>query len=305
MIHMNANVRGLVGDEVWHAGREASLRVGHGRVDDAPGPARRTRWTYASNVARRPCNLFFLAVFAVLGAVLQSAPLLLVGLCVEVGLLAAASRVGPLRRDVDAHLDGVERAAAQKEREALLSQMGESHRQELSKIESLIDNALANVQRRGGGPGTTAVDAADPAAVRRLIHGYVRLAVAHRVYEESLAATNRHVLEGTIRALEATGASLGDRAHPCLRRRISIAHRRAECWSRARDGMEAIGNQLVTVVELCHLVHQASLLPADVPGVTSEVDRVLAELEHGEGAARELADVDAALAGTDPTGNGG
>jgi hypothetical protein len=101
--------------------------------------------------------------------------------------------------------------------------------------------------------------------------------------------TNRHAIEGTIRALEAAEASTPAASLGLLRRRLAIAYRRAECWSRTRDGLEAIGHQLATIAELVHLMHQESLSPSGSASVSADVDRVLMELEHGEGALRELA----------------
>jgi len=68
-----------------------------------------------------------------------------------------------------------------------------------------------------------------------------------------------------------------------------IAQRRAECWSRARDQLETTGHQLATITELVHLLHQESLAPSCSASLSAEVDSVLADFEHGEGAERELA----------------
>jgi hypothetical protein len=266
-------------------------------------PERRTGWTYLSNAAIHPSNLLLLIGVMFLSLILWSGPVLLAGIGVEAAFLAVVPRCAFFRRGVDACLDEAERAAAQKAREALILQMGEAHRQELCKIEALITKAFANVQRHAGGlgpgpgpvSGVAVLAASDPLGLCRLTQSYIRLAIAHRACEESLAMTNRHVIEGTIRSLEAAETAAPDRARGFLRRRLSIAYRRAECWARTRDNLEAIGHQLATITELCHLMHQESLTPADGPGVSNEVDRVLAELEHGEGALRELADIGASF----------
>ena len=65
----------------------------------------------------------------------------------------------------------------------------------------------------------------------------------------------------------------------------------AECWSRTRDSLETIGHQLATITEVVYLLHQESLAPSGSAGISAEVDRVLADFEHGEGALRELADL--------------
>jgi hypothetical protein len=249
---------------------------------------RRTGWTYLSNAVIHPSNLLLLIGVMFLSLILWSGPVLLAGLGVEAAFLVVVPRCAFFRRGVDECLDEAERAAEQKAREALILQMGETHRQELVKIEALISKTFANAQRRHG---VLLLGAGDPRGMGRLTGSYIRLAIAHRACEESLAMTNRHILDGTIRSLEAAESAQPDRSRALLRRRLTIAYRRAECWTRTRDNLEAIGHQLATITELVHLMHQESLAPAAAAGVTVEVDRVLADFEHGEGALRELADM--------------
>ncbi len=279
------------------------------------GTSRRSGWTYLSNAAIHPSNLLLLIGVMFLSLILWSAPVLLAGLGVEAAFLVVVPRCAFFRRGVDACLDEADRAAEQKAREALILQMGEGHRQELCKIEALIGKTFANAQRRaslGSWPpsvnGMTLLVASDPLGIGKLTQSYIRLAIAHRACEESLAMTNRHVLEGTIRSLEATESALGEvdaapeisayapptggeRSRKLVQRRLSIAYRRAACWARTRENLEAIGHQLATITELVHLMHQESLLPSGSSGVSADVDRVLADFEHGEGALRELADI--------------
>ncbi len=63
-----------------------------------------------------------------------------------------------------------------------------------------MGKTFANVERRGG---VSAIGFGDPFGLAQLATSYIRLAIAHKACEESLAMTNRHVLEGTIRSLEA------------------------------------------------------------------------------------------------------
>ena len=103
--------------------------------------------------------------------------------------------------------------------------------------------------------------------------------------------TNRHVLEGTIRSLEAAEAR-GARAHAPARPAAAL-HRvpPRRVLGRTRENLEAIGHQLATITELVHLMHQESLAPAGPAGVSVEIDRVLADFEDGEGALRELLEI--------------
>jgi hypothetical protein len=278
-----------VGADVAPETNRAGLARPSGDWVVAPGVGlRRTGWTYLSNAAIHPSNLLLLIGVMFLSLILWSGPVLLAGLGVEAAFLVVVPRCAFFRRGVDACLDEAERAAAQKAREALILQMGEAHRQELCKIEALIGKTFTNAQRRHG---VVLLGAGDTRGMYELTSSYIRLAIAHRACEESLAMTNRHVLEGTIRSLEAAESVQPDRSRALLRRRLTIAYRRAECWTRTRDNLEAIGHQLATINELVHLMHQESLAPAATAGVSVEVDRVLADFEHGEGALRELADI--------------
>jgi hypothetical protein len=266
----------------------ALLRAGGDWVAGAGSGAGRTGWTYFSNAMIHPSNLLLLIGVMFLSLILWSGPVLLAGLSVEAAFLVVVPRCAFFRRGVDACLDEAERAAAQKAREALILQMGELHRQELCKIEALIGKTFANAQRCHG---VVLLGAGDPLGVGRLTGSFIRLAIAHRACEESLALTNRHVLEGTIRSLEAAETAAPPLSRTLLHRRLTIAYRRAECWSRTRDDLDSIGHQLATITELVHLMHQESLAPSGSLTVSSEVDRILADFEHGEGALRELADI--------------
>jgi hypothetical protein len=271
-----------------HPSGTGLLRAGGDWVAGARSASRRNGWTYLSNAVIHPSNLLLLIGVMFLSLILWSGPVLLAGLGVEAAFLAVVPRCAFFRRGVDACLDEAERAAAQKAREGLILQMGELHRQELCKIEALIGKTFANAQRR---PGVVLLGAGDPLGVGRLTGSFIRLAIAHRACEESLALTNRHVLEGTIRSLEAAENVAPDRARTLLHRRLTIAYRRAECWARTREDLDAIGHQLATITELVHLMHQESLAPPGSPSVSTDVDRILADFEHGEGALRELADI--------------
>lgn len=258
---------------------------------------RRARWTYLGHAAIHPSNLLLLIGVMFLSLILWSAPVLFIGLGVEAALLCAAPYARFIRRHIDLSIDEAERAEAQKAREALIREMSEAHRQELARIEGLLDKTNANAARQGA---VIPLAVAEPPGGARLLTSYIRLAIAHRACEESLAMTNRHVLEGTIRSLEAAVGTGAERTRRLIQRRLGIAYRRAECWSKTRDCLEAIGHQLATISELVLLLHQESLAPPGAAWTTVEVDRILADFEDGEGALRELVDigVDCPLDGT-------
>jgi hypothetical protein len=265
----------------------AFARAGCGWVVANRRGSRRTGWTYLLNAAIHPSNLLMLIGLMVLSVSQWSGPAMLVGLGMEAVFLGVAPRCAFFRRSVDEALDEADRAAAWKVREGLVLEMGEVHRQELRKIEALLDKTFANAQRRRG---AVLLAGGDPLSMARLTMSYIHLAISHRACVESLAMTNRDTLQATIRSLEAAETAQPEHARPLLRRWLAIVYRRAECWSRTRDRLETTGHQLATITELVYLMHQESLAPSSSAGsISAEVDRVLADFEAGEGAQRELA----------------
>jgi hypothetical protein len=252
-------------------------------------PARRTGWTYLGQAAIHPSNLLLLVGVMFLSLILWSMPVLVAGLGVEGAFLCLVPRMRFFRTRIDEVLDEADRAAASKAREALVLQMGETHRQELAKIEAIAGKTFAGIDALGLNPPT----APDPFGLTELTNSYIRLAIAHRACEESLAMTNRHVLEGTIRSLEAAEIAAPGRTKDLVRRRLAIAYRRADCWTRTRENLEALGHQLATVTELVQLVHQESLVPPDAGGVGEVLDRFLADFDDSAGALREVSDLEA------------
>jgi hypothetical protein len=253
----------------------------------SPRRARRTGWTYCGHAAVHPSNLLLLIGVMFLSLILWNGPVLVAGLGVEGAFLCLAPRLRFFRSRIDEALDEVDRALAARAREMLIAQMAEVHRQELLRIESLVSKTFSNVERRGLCPPV--LD--ERLGLTQLSTSYIRLAIAHRACEESLALTNRHLLDGTIRSLEAAEASSPDRARALVRRRLGIARRRVERWAHTRDDLEAIGHQLATISEIVQLVHQESLVPPDPSGIGATLDRFLAVFDENAGALREVAEL--------------
>lgn len=252
-----------------------------------PRRSRRTGWTYCGHAAVHPSNLLLLIGVMFLSLILWNGPVLVAGLGVEGAFLCLAPRLRFFRSRIDESLDEVDRALDARVREALVAQMAEVHRQELLRIESLVSKTFSNVERRG--LCSPALD--ERLGLTQLSTNYIRLAIAHRACEESLALTNRHLLDGTIRSLEAAESSAPDRARALVRRRLGIARRRVERWARTREDLEAIGHQLATISEIVQLVHQESLVPPDPSGVGATLDRFLAVFDENAGALREVAEL--------------
>lgn len=250
------------------------------------GIARRTGWTYRRSAVLHPYNMVAVAIALLLGLVNLSGTMLLVGLIAELLFLTAVPRLGFVRGWLDAGLDDEERARARRVREALIAGMGELHRRELARIEGLVDRIREIATERPNGFSNGGHGGLD-----RLSSSYIRLAVAHRACEQALATTSPGALRDTIRSLETAEIGSNDRMREVIRRRLTIAYKRAECWQRTRESVEVSGHQLAAITDLVHLAYQESLAPADARGLCDDIDRLMLELDGVEGVAREIGEL--------------
>ncbi|WP_437787663.1 hypothetical protein [Sorangium sp. So ce1097] len=253
---------------------------------------RRTASTYVGRVLVHPYNLLVVGSALLLSFIGWSPLLLLIGLGAELLILCLVPWRGYFRRSIDAQLDEADRAAWSRARESLIRQMDIRHQQELARLDRLIDRTRENIRRRGG---AVPMLLDDGFGLSRLLMSYIRLAIAHKAGQESLAMTNHTELMETIRSLEAVRSTSAGRTRGLSERRLSIAYRRAECWSRTREGLEVVSQKLAAILELIQLMHEQSMTPADSPSTCVEIDRFMRELDdidNGESTQRELEELD-------------
>ncbi len=253
---------------------------------------RRTARTYLGRVMVHPYNLLVVGSVLLLSFIGWSPLLLLFGLGAELVILCIIPWRGYFRRSIDAQLDEADRAAWSRARESLIRQMDIRHQQELARLDRLIDRTRENIRRRGG---SVPLLLDDGFGLSRLLMSYIRLAIAHKAGQESLAMTNHTELMETIRSLEALRSTSAGRARGLSERRLAIAYRRAECWSRTREGLEMVSQKLATILELIQLMHEQSMTPVDSPATCAEIDRFMRELDgfdSGESTQRELEELD-------------
>lgn len=246
----------------------------------------RTAWTYRRVAALHPYNLVALAIALLLGLVNLSGTVLLLGVGTELLFLAVAPAFPFVRRWLDTGLDEEDEARARRARDLMIAAMGELHRRELARLEGLLDRIRESP--RGAAFGFRPEDRL---GLGRLPASYIRLAITHRACEQALATTSPGALKDMIRSLEAAEHGTSDRMRAVIRRRLSIAYRRVECWQRTRESVEVSGHQLAAIADLIHLAYQEALAPVDARGLCDDLDRLLGELEGAEGAARELVEL--------------
>jgi hypothetical protein len=246
----------------------------------------RNAWVYVKHALMHPWHVVVLAGATVFGVANWSLlVLLLVFAGAELLLLGIVLHLRVFRRYVDDRLDQIERAKAAEHRATLLLQMGEDHRRELLRLESVVDR-IRDAAKPHGTAAQLAVD-----ECLRLLASYVRLAIAHNVSRECLASVDRRALDDEIRALEAARFSQNQHTRTLAGRRLSIARKRAERWDRSREALEGIAHQLAMIGELVQLTHEQVAAPADPGGTTEEIDRVVQELDNSQSTIDELADI--------------
>ncbi|HEX4449082.1 MAG TPA: hypothetical protein VH044_20215 [Polyangiaceae bacterium] len=246
---------------------------------------KRGLWVYVKHALMHPWHVVVLAGATVFGVANWSLlVLLLVFAGAELMLLGAVLHLRAFRRYVDERLDQIERARAAEQRATLLLQMGDEHRRELLRLEAIVDR----IRDATNPHGTAAQIAVDECL--RLLASYVRLAIAHNVSRECLASVNRRGLEDEIRSLEAARFAQGPHTRVLAQRRIEIARKRAERWDRSREALDAISHQLAMIGELVQLTHEQIAAPADPVCATSEIDRVVSELDDQHSTLEELSE---------------
>lgn len=244
---------------------------------------------YLRKFLLNPFNIYMALAVAAFGLITGHFVVLPVALVLELLVLAVVPRTGVFRRHVDEGLREIERAAAAKAREALTLQMSDGHRQELERLEFLVEGIRENTRRHGG---TVRLALDEHLGLGRLTFIYIQLAISYREKTTSLAMMDRQRLLENIETLQAIdGVVRAPRTRRLVQRRLSIAQRHLEHWDRTREQLEAIAHQLATITELIQFLHAQSLAASSGPQeVSDEIDRFMAEFRENEGTLRELAE---------------
>jgi hypothetical protein len=246
----------------------------------------RGAWVYIKHALMHPWHVVVLAGATVFGVANWSLlVLLLVFGGAEVLLLGIVLHLRTFRRYVDERLDQIERARAAEQRASLLLQMGDEHRRELLRLESVVDR-IRDATKPHGTAAQIAVE-----ECLRLLASYVRLAIAYNTSRECLASVDRRMLDEEIRALEGARFSPSPSTRALAHRRLTIARKRADRWDRSREALEAMAHQLAMIGELVQLTHEQVAAPADPTGATDEIDRVVEELDDTQSTFDELAEL--------------
>jgi hypothetical protein len=265
----------------WTRGLAAPRR----RAIDRRAPWAKRAWGYRKAALMHPSNLIALASLLMLGLIHPSAAIVLFGLGAELVFFCLAPRSEWLRRCLDEGFEDAAQACARRARQALIAKMADGHRDELVRIEGLIQKIHEIEAGR-----TEPVPFAEELDLSRVPASYIRLALAHKACEDALSLVEQKPTRIVIRSLEAAQTTATERVRAAIRERLSIAYQRAEHEAQVRESLEAIGHQLAALVDLVHLRHQRAI----TLGPSAEAASFMQDLEEARSAAREIGELDAA-----------
>ena len=231
-----------------------------------------------------PANIAVITLPIALAVLSQSAWVLLPGLFIEVAFVALLAKIRPFRRRVDEAHQELERDAAAAARAEIFDGMSDRHRREYITLE----HRVAHIRNR-----VTFRPDEDALGLRRLLAGYLKLALAHRQAHTALQLSDRGTLSTEIQRLEAQRPQASSKLRTLQDRRLALARQRAVLWDRNRENLATIEAQLSTIADVIHLIHDRSIAPLETETIERDIDQLLTDLEASEKALEELDDVSA------------
>lgn len=237
-----------------------------------------------------PPNLFGLAAFGLLGALLDPA-FWLVGAGLELVYLAALSGSARFRAAVDAGAVGERAAGAREARhQALWSRLARADQEAQGALEGRCDEILETL-----GPERAAGHAE---GLARLAWMHLKLLAARESLERVVAggAAEAGALEAQARKLDARLAApdLSEELRRTLEQQAGVIRERRDAHVEAARRRERVQAELERIRQQVSLVREQVLLATDEAGVASSVDSLSASLDE---ASRWLTDQQELLGG--------
>jgi hypothetical protein len=259
-------------------------RWAEGVCTELAGPAE-MRWRgYAWQSLSHPVSVVA-SIAVVSGAAAFALWMLPVALVASAVFAGAAPRCRFVRR----HLTNIrQRRRCElilRERDRLVAAMSEEHARELRVLEQMAERIRDESGRLNCYPETW-LD------VDGLLAIYVTQAVDLCERQRRSEHCSRSDIETEIEELQAALAedSAGHLASE-VHWRIDIAERRLQTWEVNQRRLRAAEHQLAAIGSLVRLVYERSIARLDSRDVVNDIAAFVSELEAGEGAASELADL--------------
>lgn len=240
-----------------------------------------------------PPNLFGLAAFGALGALLDPA-FLLIGAGLEVAYLLALSASPRFRAAVDGARGGDRQAEGRDQRhQAVWARLARVDQESQAALEARCDEILETLAQRGA--TSTHAD-----GLARLAWMHLRLLAAREALERVMAggAAEAGALEAQAAALATRLAAPGlpEELERTLAQQAEVIGQRREAHAEAARRRERVQAELERIRQQVSLVREQVLLATDEAGVASSVDSLSASLDD---ASRWLSDQQELLGGLD------
>ncbi len=246
--------------------------------------------TYGLYALLHPANL--MAIVTITLGVLVGGGLWLgiAALLFEGALLTLLPRMGIFRRAVERHAEQIRRSKVARQRKLLSLRMEEPHRQELERIETLVELIRSNKARRAPESPLFLGAFMD---LESLVDAYIRLGIAYTERVALLSMTDRGELELQSVLLESwNNNSDSPEFQELTERRLSINRRRASHRERVERSVEAIRQQMKTIKEVVELLYAESVAPSEVEVRSDALDQLMAEFTESERILAEYDDLD-------------
>lgn len=240
-----------------------------------------------------PPNLFGLAAFAALGALLNPG-FWLIGAGLEVAYLLALSRSPRFRAAVDAAAAGDRSAGARDDRhQALWARLARPDQEAQGALEARCDEILEVLAQRGAA-------SSHAEGLARLAWMHLRLLAAREALERVVAggAAEGHALSAQAAALakRLSEPGLAEELRRTLTQQAEVIGSRRAAHAEAAARRERVQAELERIRQQVALVREQVLLATDEAGVASSVDALSSSLDD---ASRWLTDQQELLGGLD------
>ncbi len=239
--------------------------------------------TYIGHVFVHPSNVILLTAIMLVGLVSKSLWALPLALFAQLFMVAVVRQWSVFRGSVERILKEREELARIQARERLFARMRDDHRQQLERLELLVQR-IEDEERGVEGALARRLD------VRGLLVTYTDAAIEIRRAQEALIASDRGGLHQQIQLLE-SGLIRG-RHCPMAKvrsQRIEVLKKRAARLERSRQRLSILEEQLRTIADLIRLVYEQATEPTGPSLCGDAIESVWADLQASEGVATEVA----------------
>lgn len=124
-----------------------------------------------------------------------------------------------------------------------------------------------------------------------LIESYLELLYRRERYRDMTRRNRETEIQKTMRSVKNDMADDTNRVKAVKKRRLKVLERRLARFQKARENLEIIGAQLVTIEDVVSYIHEQSMTLQDPQEVSYQLDALLQEVEETQASIRQIEDV--------------